>query len=457
MMLQSRISKTNLLKIFRTNQVRKTLTTWFPDSEYFKQFEGPCIYPDEITSKWKIPSMNGIKHCEVFKVQNMVINFGPAHPAAHGCFRLILHLDGEIVKRLVPHIGLLHRGTEKLIEYKTFTQAIPYFDRLDYLSPLNNEHAFCLAAEKLLNIEVPRRGKYIRTMFAEINRLLNHLAAISFLALDLGAITPLFWFFEEREKLFEFLERVSGSRMHACYFRIGGVTQDIPLGLLDDIHEYINKLPERLDEVEDLLTNNRIFLERTKGIGVATAHEALNMSFSGPMLRATGVKWDLRKTQPYEVYDELDFDVPVGIHGDVYDRYMLRMAEMRQSCRMILQCMNQMPAGEVRTDDHKVTPPKRAEMKNSMESVIHHFKLFSQGFQVPPGSTYTATEHPKGEFGVYLVSDGTSMPYKCKIRAPAFVHLSSIDRLATRHGAHMLADVVGILASLDVVFGDVDR
>ncbi|CAH1155070.1 unnamed protein product [Phaedon cochleariae] len=443
-----------------TSQFCRVLTivrdakTWYPDEEFFKQFDGPVMYPNEITSKWKVAPWNGKKRPKEMKVQNMVLNFGPAHPAAHGCLRMILMLDGEVVKRLDPHIGLLHRGTEKLIEYKTYTQALPYFDRLDYLSCLSNEHAFCLAVEKLLNIDIPRRGKYLRTLFSEITRLMNHLAATSFLALDVGAITPLFWFFEEREKLYEICERACGARMHAGYFRIGGVSQDIPIGLLHDIYEIVHKIPERIDEMEDVVTNNRLFVARTKGIGVIDAHEALNRGFSGPLLRASGIKWDLRKSQPYEVYDELEFDIPIGVNGDIYDRYLVRVHEMRQSCRLIEQCLNKMPTGEVKIDDHKISPPKRHEMKTSMESMIHHFKLFSQGFQVPPGETYTSIEHPKGEFGVYLVSDGSSIPYRCKIRAPGFIHLSGMDYLGKNS---FLADVVAVLASIDVVFGDIDR
>lgn len=452
----------NATKFFHNNlkyfpYFHKTLKlahSWFPDSEFYQFYEGPVLYPDDITSKWTMPPWNPARAPEVRETKNLTINFGPAHPAAHGCLRLVATLDGEIVKRLDPHIGLLHRGTEKLIEYKTYTQGLPYFDRLDYLSPLCNELSFCLATEKLLNLEVPRRAKYIRTMFSEINRLMNHLAAISFLALDIGAITPLFWLFEEREKLYEIVERVCGSRMHAIYFRIGGVSQDLPLGLLHDIYDFLQKIPERLNELEDVLTHNRILLQRTKGVGIATAHEALNRGYSGPMLRASGVKWDLRKTQPYDAYDEMEFNVPVGQNGDVYDRYLVRLEEIRQSIRIIFQCINNLPTGEIKTDDHKITPPNRAEMKVSMEGLIHHFKLFSQGFQVPPGSTYTATEHPKGEFGVYLVSDGGSLPYRCRIRAPSFVHLSSMHALSKKH---FLADIVAILASLDVVFGDVDR
>lgn len=445
---------TSLKKLPKFLNILRSGHTWYPDVEYLKQFDGPVIYPDKIASKWTIPPYGRHKMPKIFKTEYVTLNFGPAHPAAHGCLRLIMTLDGEQVKRLDPHIGLLHRGTEKLIEYKTYTQALPYFDRLDYLSPLCNELSFCLAVEKLSNLEVPKRAKYIRTMFCEVNRLQNHLAAISFLALDVGGITPLFWFFEEREKLYEIIERACGSRMHACYFRIGGVSQDIPLGLLHDLNEIVQKLPERIDEVEDILTHNRIFVQRTKNVGIATAHEAINRSYSGPMLRASGIKWDLRKTQPYDAYDEMEFDVPIGTNGDIYDRYLIRIEEMRQSCRIVLQCINKMPSGEIKTDDHKVTPPKRAEMKVSMEGLIHHFKFFSQGFQIPPGSTYTVTEHPKGEFGVYLVSDGTSLPYRCKIRAPSFVHLSSMNALGKNC---LLADAVAILASLDVVFGDVDR
>nr|CAI5837733.1 unnamed protein product [Callosobruchus analis] len=406
------------------------------------------MYPNDVTKWWKGQPWNPVKLPKERKITNMVINFGPAHPAAHGCLRLLSELDGEIVKRLDPHIGLLHRGTEKLIEYKTYMQAMPYFDRLDYLSCMPNEHAYCLAVEKLLGIEVPRRGQYIRfvfvaiVMFSELTRLMNHLAATAFLTLDVGAITPLFWFFEEREKLYEICERACGARMHAGYFRVGGVSQDIPLGLLHDIYEIVKKLPERIDEMEDVVTKNRIFIARCKGIGICTAHEALNRGFTGVMLRGTGVKWDLRKTQPYEVYDELDFDVPVGKNGDVYDRYLIRCEEMRQSCRLVVQCLNKIPAGEVKTDDHKVTPPTRGEMKTSMESVIHHFKLFSQGFQVPPGSAYASIEHPKGEFGVYLISDGSSMPYRCRIRPPAFIHLSGMDYLCKNQ---FLADAVAVL------------
>ncbi|XP_072393868.1 NADH-ubiquinone oxidoreductase 49 kDa subunit-like [Diabrotica undecimpunctata] len=432
----------------------RSLKRWYPDEEYIAQFDGPVMYPDEITKNWLTQPYNAKKAPEEKTIKNMVINFGPAHPAAHGCLRMILTLDGEIVRKLDPHIGLLHRGTEKLMEYKTYTQALPYLDRLDYLSPLVNELPFCLATEKLLGLKVPKRAQYIRTMYSELTRISNHMAATAFLALDVGAITPLFWFFEEREKIYELCERACGSRMHACYFRVGGVNQDLPLGLMDDIYEIVKKIPERVDEVEDVVTKNRLFVQRTKGIGVVDAHEALNRAFSGPMLRASGIKWDMRKTQPYEVYSELDFNVPVGKNGDIYDRYLVRCAEIRESCSMIIQCLNKMPAGEIKTDDHKITPPARSEMKTSMEALIHHFKLFSQGFQVPPGATYTVVEHPKGEFGVYLVSDGTSIVYRCKLRAPSFIHLSGMDYMGKNH---LLADVVAILATLDVVFGDIDR
>ncbi|XP_060526977.1 NADH-ubiquinone oxidoreductase 49 kDa subunit-like [Cylas formicarius] len=443
-----------LLKPRTAQQTFRRFKQWYANEDYFKFFEGPVLYPDDVTSKIKMQPHNAKRPVRDMEVKLIQLNFGPAHPAAHGCLRLILHLDGEIVRRADPHIGLLHRGTEKLIEYKTYMQALPYFDRLDYLSPLCNEHAFCLAVEKLLKVQVPRRAKFIRTLFSELTRIMNHLAATSFLMLDVGAITPLFWFFEEREKMYEICERVCGSRMHCGYFRIGGVSQDMPLGLMDDIFEIVNKIPERLDELEDFVTKNRILRSRTRDIAVVSAHEALNRGFSGPMLRASGVKWDIRKAKPYEVYDELDFDVPVGRKGDIYDKYQIRVEEMRQSCRMINQLLNKMPAGEVKLDDNKITPPSRREMKTSMESIIHHFKLFSRGFQVPPGSTYTCIEHPKGEFGVYLVSDGSSKPYRCKIRSPGFAHLSGMNYMAKNL---LLADAVAILASLDVVFGDIDR
>ncbi|XP_067000821.1 NADH-ubiquinone oxidoreductase 49 kDa subunit isoform X1 [Anabrus simplex] len=427
---------------------------WFPDVEFIKQFDGPVMYPDEITSKWKMPPWNGKLIPVEKKVRNMTLNFGPQHPAAHGVLRLVLELDGETVMRSDPHIGLLHRGTEKLIEYKTYTQALPYFDRLDYVSMMVNEQCYSLAVEKLLNIDIPKRAKYIRTLFAEITRILNHIMAVGTHALDIGALTPFFWLFEEREKMMEFYERVSGARMHAAYIRPGGVNQDIPLGLLDDIYEFSSKFSERLDEVEDVLTTNRIWVQRTKDIGIVSAEDALNYGFSGVMLRGSGIKWDLRKSQPYDAYDEMEFEVPLGTNGDCYDRYLCRVEEMRQSLRIIDQCLNKMPPGEIKTDDMKITPPSRAEMKTSMEALIHHFKLFTQGYQVPPGSTYTAVEAPKGEFGVYLVSDGSSKPYRCKIKAPGFAHLAAVDKIGKHH---MLADIVAIIGTLDVVFGEIDR
>jgi NADH dehydrogenase (ubiquinone) Fe-S protein 2 len=366
----------------------------------------------------------------------------------------VLTLDGETVVRATPHIGLLHRGTEKLMEYKTYTQALPYMDRLDYCSMMTNEQVYSLAVEKLLNIQIPPRAKMIRTLFAEITRLMNHHLAVMSHVLDIGAMTPFFWLWEEREKLCEFYERVSGGRMHAAYVRPGGVALDLPIGLLDDIHKWLSTYPSRLAEVDSLVSQNPVFIARTKNVAKISAEEALNLGFTGVMLRGSGIKWDLRKTQPYEAYDQMDFDVPIGVNGDTYDRYLCRMEEMRQSCRIINQCLNKMPPGEVRVDDHKLVPPKRAQMKNSMEALIHHFKLFTEGYQVPPGATYTTIEAPKGEMAVYIVSDGSSKPYKCHIKAPGFVHLSAMNRLAK---GHMLADVVAIVGTLDLVFGEVDR
>lgn len=382
------------------------------------------------------------------------VNLGPQHPAAHGVLRLILDMDGEIVERADPHIGLLHRGTEKLIEHKTYTQALPYFDRLDYVSPMASEHCFALAVEKLLNIAPPPRAQYIRVMFAEITRLLNHWLAITTFALDLGAITPSLWGFEEREKLMAFYERVSGARMHANYIRPGGVARDLPDGLTASIAAYCETMPRVLDDVETLLTENRIFKQRTVGIGVATRQQAIDWGFSGPMLRASGVAWDLRRAQPYDVYDRMHFDVPVGTTGDCYARYLVRVEEMRQSLSIIRQCLEQMPEGRVMVDDHKVAMPEREAIDRSMEALIHHFKLATEGVHVPAGSTYTAVEAPKGEFGVYLVADGTNKPYRCKIHAPSFVHLQALPWLAKDH---MLADVVAIIGSLDIVFGEIDR
>mmetsp|Transcript_3971 Transcript_3971/g.12326 ORF Transcript_3971/g.12326 Transcript_3971/m.12326 type:complete len:409 (+) Transcript_3971:164-1390(+) len=376
------------------------------------------------------------------------------HPAAHGVLRLVLELQGELVARADPHIGLLHRGTEKLIEYKNYQQALPYFDRLDYVSMMAQEHTYSMAVERLVNCEVPRRAQVIRTMFLEITRILNHLLAVSCHALDVGATTPFFTGFEEREKLMEFYERVSGARMHAAYIRPGGVHLDIPIGLADDIYTFCEQFPSRLDEMEELLTGSRIWKQRLVDIGTVTMDEALDWGFSGVMLRGSGVQWDLRRAQPYEIYPELDFEVPVGVNGDCYDRYLIRVEEMRQSTNIIVQCLNKLEPGLVKADDRKLTPPPRAEMKDDMESLIHHFKLYSEGYSPPPGETYTATEAPKGEFGVYLVSDGTNRPYRCHIRAPGFCHLQGLDFMAK---GHMLADVVAIIGTQDIVFGEVDR
>jgi len=388
------------------------------------------------------------------KKRTMNLNFGPQHPAAHGVLRLILELDGEIVEKIDPHIGLLHRGTEKLIEHKTYTQAVPYFDRLDYVAPMNQEHAFALAVEKLLNIEVPIRGQYIRVLFCEIGRILSHLLNITTQALDVGALTPSLWGFEERETLMTFYERVSGSRLHANYFRPGGVHQDLPRGLSGDIILFCNNFPKVINDLETLLTDNRIFKQRNVDIGVVTKQEALDHSFSGVMLRGSGVPWDLRKAQPYECYQDFNFKIPVGKNGDCYDRYLCRIEEMRESVKIIKDCIKKMPTGPVKTIDGKITPPKKEDLKNSMEALIHHFKLFSEGFRVPEGEIYAPVEAPKGEFGVYLISDGSNKPYKCKIRAPGFSHLQSMDYLLK---GHMLADIPAVLGSLDIVFGEVDR
>jgi len=388
------------------------------------------------------------------KRKNINLNFGPQHPAAHGVLRLILELDGEVVEKIDPHIGLLHRGTEKLIEHKTYTQAVPYFDRLDYVAPMNQEHAFALAVEKLLDINVPIRGQYIRVMFCEIGRILSHLLNITTQALDVGALTPSLWGFEERETLMTFYERVSGSRLHANYFRPGGVHRDLPMGLTDDILLFCDSFPKIIDDLETLLTDNRIFKQRNVDIGVVTKQEALDYSFSGVMLRGSGVPWDLRKSQPYECYKDFDFKIPIGKNGDCYDRYLCRMEEMRESIKIIRESIKKMPGGPVKSIDGKITPPKRKDIKTSMEALIHHFKLFSEGFRVPKGEIYACVEAPKGEFGVYLISDGSNKPYKCKIRAPGFSHLQSMDYLLK---GHMLADVPAVLGSLDIVFGEVDR
>jgi NADH-quinone oxidoreductase subunit D len=391
-------------------------------------------------------------------IRNFTINFGPQHPAAHGVLRLVLELDGEVVDRVDPHIGLLHRGTEKLIEYKTYQQAIPYFDRLDYVAPMNQEHAFCLAAERLLGVVIPKRAQLIRVLYAEIGRLLSHLLNVTTQAMDVGALTPPLWGFEEREKLMVFYERASGSRMHAAYFRVGGVHQDLPEKLIDDIEAFCDPFLKVCDDLESLLTDNRIFKQRNVDIGVVKLADAWAWGFSGVMVRGSGAAWDLRKAQPYECYAELDFDIPIGKNGDCYDRYCIRMEEMRQSVRIMRQCIDGLRSAEgqgpVSVLDNKIVPPKRSEMKRSMEALIHHFKLYTEGYHVPAGEVYAAVEAPKGEFGVYLVADGTNKPYKCKIRAPGFAHLQAMDFLCR---GHLLADVSAILGSIDIVFGEVDR
>ena len=394
------------------------------------------------------------KKTATVQIDSHAINFGPQHPAAHGVLRLILEMDGEVVERADPHIGLLHRGTEKLIEYKTYMQAVPYFDRLDYVSPMAQEHAFALATEKLLGITAPERALWIRTLFDEITRVLNHLLNVTTYALDVGAITPSLWGFEQRELLMEFYEAASGARLHSNYYRPGGVARDLPAGLTDRIAEWAASFPKFVDDLESLLTGNRIWKQRTVDIGIMTPEQALEWGFSGPCIRASGMPWDLRRSQPYAMYDRLDFDVPVGRNGDCYDRYLVRMAELRESTKIIRQCLAQMQPGPVRIQDNKFTPPPRAEMKRSMEALIHHFKLFTEGYHVPAGATYTAVESPKGEFAVYLVADGTNRPYRCKIRPTGFAHLQAIEVMAKRH---MLADAVAIIGSIDVVFGEIDR
>ena len=388
------------------------------------------------------------------KIKNFTINFGPQHPAAHGVLRLVLELNGEVVVRADPHIGLLHRGTEKLIEYKTYLQALPYFDRLDYVSMMAQEHTFCLAVEKLCNTQVPIRAKYIRVLFAEITRILNHLLAVGCHAMDVGAMTPFLWSFEEREKLMEFYERVSGARMHAAYFRPGGVSMDLPAGLLNDIYVFIDQFTIRLAEVEDMLTENRIWKQRLVDVGIVSVSDAYQWGFSGVMLRGSGVKWDLRKTQPYEVYDKCEFKIPVGTNGDCFDRYLIRIVEMKESLKIVEQCLKDMPVGLIKSSDKKITPPSRKEIKNSMESLIHHFKVYTQGVVVPHNETYTANEAPKGEFGVYLISNNTNRPYRCKIKAPGFGHLQALNFMSK---GHLIADVVTIIGTQDIVFGEVDR
>ncbi len=391
-------------------------------------------------------------------IRPFTINFGPQHPAAHGVLRLVLELDGEVVERVDPHIGLLHRGTEKLIEHKSYLQAIGYFDRLDYVAPMNQEHAFCMVAEKLLGVEIPRRGQLIRVLYSEIGRILSHLLNVTTQALVVGALTPPLWGFEEREKLMVFYERASGSRMHAKYFRIGGVHQDLPAKLVEDIYNWCDPFLKVCDDIEGLLTGNRIFKQRNVDIGVVSLDECLRWGFSGVMVRGSGAAWDLRKSQPYECYGELEFDIPIGKNGDCYDRYCIRMVEMRQSVRIMKQCCERLMAadgqGPVSAPNSKVVPPKRAEMKRSMEALIHHFKLYTEGFHVPEGEVYACVEAPKGEFGVYLVADGSNKPYRCKIRAPGYAHLQAMDFMCK---GHMLADVSAVLGSLDIVFGEIDR
>jgi len=388
------------------------------------------------------------------QLKNMTLNFGPQHPAAHGVLRLVLEMDGEVVERADPHIGLLHRGTEKLIEHKTYLQAIPYFDRLDYVSPMCQEHAFVIAVEKLLNIKVPERAQYIRVLFDEITRILNHSLQIAAQGLDLGATTPFLWLFEEREKLMSFYEAVSGARLHAAYYRVGGVQRDLPNGLLDKIEEWLSGFGTIIDDIEGLLTDNRIFKQRTVDIGIVSKEEALNWGFTGPMLRGSGIAWDLRKSQPYAIYEKLNFDVPIGKNGDCFDRYLVRVEEMRQSLKIIKQVLEQITEGDFIINDSRLRPPNRSEMKHSMESLINHFKIFTEGIRVPEGEVYSTVEAPKGEFGVYLISDGTNKPYRCKIRAPGFAHLQGLDFMTK---GHMLADLVACIATLDIVFGEIDR
>lgn len=387
-------------------------------------------------------------------IKNFTMNFGPQHPAAHGVLRLVLELNGEVVVRADPHIGLLHRGTEKLIEYKTFLQALPYFDRLDYVSTMAQEHAYSLAVESLVGCEIPVRAKVIRVIFLELTRLLNHLLAVTTHALDVGALTPFLWAFEEREKLMEFYERVCGARLHAAYIRPGGVAQDLPRGLLEDIYGFIAQFSIRLDEMEELLTDNRIWRQRLVNVGVVSFNDALAYGFTGPMLRGSGHCWDLRKTIGYDFYNQLDFAVPFGLNGDCFDRYLVRMEEMRQSLYIIEQCLNKLPSGLVRVDDKKLTPPSRSQLKFSMEALIHHFKYYSEGFTIPPSEVYIATEAPKGEFGVFLKADGTNRPFRCRIKAPGFLHLQALDFMAK---GHLIADVVTMIGTQDIVFGEVDR
>lgn len=388
------------------------------------------------------------------KIKNFTLNFGPQHPAAHGVLRLILELRGETIVKATPHIGLLHRGTEKLIEYKNYLQALPYFDRLDYVSMLSQEHTYCLAVEKLTKCKIPKRAQYIRVIFAEITRILNHLLAIGCHAMDVGAMTPMLWAFEEREKLMEFYERVSGARMHAAYFRPGGVHSDIPMGLLSDISIFVDQFYLKLVEIEEMLDGNRIWKQRLVDIGIVSAKDSMDWGFSGVMLRGSGINWDLRKSQSYEIYHKLNFEIPLGIAGDCFDRYLIRVEEMKQSLSIIAQCLESIPTGLVKTNDNKLCPPTRAELKKSMEAVIHHFKIYTNGITIPSNETYLATEAPKGEFGVYLISNNTNKPYRCKIKAPGFAHLQALNHMSK---GHLLADVVTIIGTQDIVFGEIDR
>ncbi|MBM3514018.1 MAG: NADH-quinone oxidoreductase subunit D [Alphaproteobacteria bacterium] len=388
------------------------------------------------------------------EIENYSVNFGPQHPAAHGVLRLVLEMDGEVIDRVDPHIGLLHRGTEKLIEYKSYLQAVPYFDRLDYVSPMNQEQAFAIAVERLLGIEPPSRAKAIRVLFCELTRILNHIMNIASYAMDVGAMTPFLWTFEEREKLMEFYDAVCGARMHAAYVRPGGVSLDMPAGLAERIKAWAERFPKIIDDMEGLLTENRIFKQRTVDIGRVTADEAIAWGFTGPNIRASGLPWDLRKSQPYDGYEQYDFDIPIGKNGDCYDRYLVRVEEMRQSIKIILQAIDKMPTGPVRVNDRKIMSPPRGEMKSSMEALIHHFKLYTEGYKVPVGEVYAAVEAPKGEFGVYVLSDGTNRPYRCRIRAPGFIHMQGMDFMLR---GHMLPDVPAVLGSIDIVFGEVDR
>lgn len=388
------------------------------------------------------------------EIQNYTINFGPQHPAAHGVLRMVMELDGEIVERIDCHVGLLHRGTEKLIEYKTYLQALPYFDRLDYCSPLAMEYSYVLAIEKLLNLEVPLRAQYLRVLFAELTRICNHMLNLGAHVMDVGAMTPNLWLFEIREDCLNFFERASGARMHSAWFRPGGVHQDVPLKLLTDLADWLDTFPKLFEDAMSLVVDNRIFKQRNVDIAIVSKDDAVRWGFSGPMIRGSGIAWDLRKSQPYDVYDRMEFDVPVGTRGDCYDRFMVRVEEVRQSARIMRQCLNDMPEGPIASNDRKVVPPKRAEMKQSMEALIHHFKLYTEGFHVPAGEVYVATESPKGEFGVYLVADGTNKPYRCKIRPTAFSHLQAMDFMSR---GHMLSDATAILGAIDVVFGECDR